>query len=326
MRPEIYLIQRSVPVMIIVMRILFILIMSSALVMNFPHSLYADNITIVYTNSLNGHFDDCHCKEEPKGGLVARATEIKKIRSELKNVFLFETGDFFTCEPDTLLAKYLIQGYKYINYDALTFGDQEVGTGIDEFHKYSRELLFVSDNILFEMNGKWENKFDRYRIITKDNMKIGVIGTISKESFKYFPKSITEKIRITDQVQEISKDIETLKKNGASLIVLLSHSGFEEDKILAQKIKGIDVIVGGHSQTWLKMPEKTGSTIIVQAGANGARIGILELSAEKGNVKIIKNSFRLPYLPSTEEDKEIRKMINSYQEEVKKEYKNLRFK
>ena len=94
------------------MQILILLIFLSSVLL-FPADLKGSDerrLTIVYTNSLNGYIDFCHCKGDPKGGLVKRATEISKIRKQFKNVFLFETGDCFTYDPDPLLSEYLIKG------------------------------------------------------------------------------------------------------------------------------------------------------------------------------------------------------------------------
>ncbi len=304
------------------LRILAISIFTLAIL---THLHAEKRITIVYTNSLNGYFDDCHCKENPNGGLVSRATEIKKIRKEHKNIFLFETGDFFTVDSDTILEKYLIKAYKYIGYDCVSIGDQEFSSGATGFLKYKDELPIVCNNLLLKIKDKWELSFKRFRVLKKNGIKAGLIGTISPEAFKYYPKSTIQKIKIQDQVSEIKKDIKSLKSKGMDIIILLSHSGYDQDRELAQKIKGIDLIIGGHSQSLLKTPEKINETIIVQAGSNGAHTGILELSLGK-KIKIKSNTFRLPYNANTKEDKTIKKMIDEYRKEVKEQSRNIRFK
>ncbi|MDY6969252.1 MAG: hypothetical protein SVR08_11470 [Spirochaetota bacterium] len=284
-----------------------------------------ERITIVYTNSLNGNFDYCHCKDDPKGGLVKRATEIKKIRDNYQNVCLFETGDFFSSDEDALLAEYLIKAYKYIGYDSILFGDQEFLGGIDEFIKYKNELPFVCNNIFIKIGKEWINPYKSYIIIERENIKIGIIGSISKKTFRFYPKEITSKIRINDQIKEINEDIKTLHKEEVDLIFLLSHSGYDEDKILLRKLKGIDVVIGGHSQTLVKNPSRVGDSILVQAGTNGAYIGILELRFNTGKITSFRNSFRLPDEFQPEDDPYIRKLIDKYKEDIKKKYQKMRF-
>lgn len=283
-----------------------------------------ERITVVYTNSLNGHFDDCHCKENPNGGLVTRAEEIKNIKSSFQNVFLFETGDFLAPESDELLAGYLIKAYKHMGYDSIAVGDQEFRGGIESTVKYSRELPFVCNNILIKNGNEWKPLFNRFQILEKNNIKIGVIGTISKTAFKYYPEKITKRIKVLDQAKEINADIDALKNNRIKHIFLLSHSGYEEDIVLVTKLKSIDLIIGGHSQTLINKPDKN-NPLIVQAGADGARIGILELSLNS-SVKMIRNSFRLPHLPLSKEDPFIRNLIDEYTYKVKEYYKKLKFK
>ncbi len=281
-----------------------------------------NKITVVYTNSLNGNLDDCGCRENPNGGLVVRAEEIKKIKAAHKNVFLFETGDFFPPESDELLAEYLIKSYKYMAYDAVSVGDQEFTGGIEKIMKYSGELPFVCNNILIQIGGEWKTVFKRHLVIEKNGIKAGIIGTISGNAFKYRKKNILNRIKILDQAREINDDIEALKGKGVKIIFLLSHSGYEEDMALAKKLKGIDVIIGGHSQTLVNEPQKN-TPIIVQAGADGARLGILELSI-KDRIKMIRNSFRLPHLPLSKENSVIRKYIDEYNARVKETYNKIK--
>jgi len=273
-------------------------------------------ITILYTNSLNGNIDFCKCKESPKGGLVKRATEINKIRRESGRVFLFETGDFFPFDPDSLLAMYIVRAYRYISYDAMVFGDQEFTIGAGEFAGHLKNLPFVADNIFIPGAG---GNLPRYRIIEKDKIRVGVIGTISPGAFRYYPQKITKDIRIGNQADEINRDADELRKKGVHVIVLLSHSGFDADRELMKKIRGVHVIIGGHSQTLVKKPVIEENMVLVQAGADGSRIGILQLTLSGGIIKSVKNSFRHPTEDYPEDDDYIRRLINEYTERSKKD-------
>ncbi len=283
-------------------------------------------LVIVYTNSLNGNLDYCHCKSDPRGGLVKRATEIRKLRAAFKNMILVETGDFFTYEPDSLLCDYIVKAYKYIGYDAILPGDQEFSGGVGALVRYRNDIPFVSGNLKVFSNGKWDNPFPRTRIIGRDGIKIGIAGTISQDAFKYHPAKLLKEIKIQDQADEISKDVAKLKKDGAEFIILLSHSGYENDMELQKRLTGINVIAGGHSQTLVKEPVKSGTTLLVQAGADGSRIGILELTLRDGTVQSYKNSFLRPDEFQPADDAFVRRLINEYTEKTRKGYESLRFK
>jgi len=279
-------------------------------------------LTVCYTNSLNGFLDYCKCKEEPKGGLVKRSTVIKKLRKTSGSILLFETGDFFHFEKDTLLARYIIEAYRHIGYDGILFGDQEFGIGVDAFLAMKRKLPFLCNNLT--VKGK-RPPWPRYRIVTRKGLRIGVIGTISKDAFRYYSRNVVSRLVVLNQAREIKKDIARLKAKGIEYIILLSHSGYETDRKLAAGISGIDLIIGGHSQTLLKKPVRVGDTVIVQAGSNGARIGILRAVFNKGRIVSYRNSFQRPDERHPADDPVIRKLINNYSADLKKKYRGLRF-
>ena len=284
-----------------------------------------DTLTIVYTNSLNGNIDFCMCKENPNGGLVKRATAIIKLKKTLPNLILLETGDFFLTDKADLLAKFIIKSLKYINYDAVLFGDQEFKNGIKEFVTFRKDIPFLCNNILINTGSGFKRYYKRYKIVRRGSLSIGIIATISKDSFRFYSKKTTSKIRILKQEREIKKDIKKLKREKVDIIILLSHSGYERDRILAQKINGINLIVGGHSQTLLNKPVFVNKTMIVQAGVDGARIGVLNLIIKNDSILTFKNKFIQPDYKKPADDLMIRKFINQYKNELKKKYKRIRF-
>ncbi len=84
--------------------------------------------------------------------------------------------------------------------------------------------------------------------------------------------------------------------------------------------------MGGHSQSLVKVPRIKGNSVIVQAGANGARIGILELAVNRGRIGIIRNRFMRPDQYKPKDDRQIRELIDQYKKEVKNNFNDLRFK
>jgi 2',3'-cyclic-nucleotide 2'-phosphodiesterase (5'-nucleotidase family) len=280
------------------------------------------HITIIYTNSLNGNIDYCLCPSSPKGGLVKRSSEINRIRALYNNTFLFETGDFLSPDEDPLLASYIIKSYAHIGYEAVLTGDQEFNIGINKFIKHSASLPLVCGNILFKNKGGFAPAFNKFMIIEKAGVKAGVASTISPEVINYLPAETASEIKVPDQIDELNKDIKSLKERGADIIIVLSHSGYDRDLELAEAVTGIDLIIGGHSQTMIKKPEKKGRTLIVQAGADGSHIGILELQIGSNGISSYKNSFRLPDHKSHPDDPVIRSFINSYQTELRKKTGN----
>lgn len=285
----------------------------------------ATTVQLVYTNSLNGNIDYCHCISSPNGGLVKRATELARIRRENPSSFFFDTGDFLTVEKDDLLAKYLIRGFSLLPYDAIVPGDQEFTIGADRFLKDTRILPMVCGNLSVAGRKGFSRSFPRYRIIERAGVRLGVIGTIAPEAFEFYSAGIRSAVMVSDQIREIRSDLGSLRLKRPDIIVLLSHSGFDRDKELADQLQEIDVIIGGHSQHLVDPPCLRGKTIILQAGMNGAHIGILELIREAGRTVKYANRFLLPNDKSPRDDRRIRAIISKYTQETRRKYKNLRF-
>jgi len=286
----------------------------------------SDRLVVVYTNSLNGYLDFCHCRSNPRGGLVKRATEFRTIRKEFSNALFVDTGDNFTYEADAVAAPFIVRALKHLDYDAMVPGDQEFALGAMRFMELSPGLPYLCNNLSVKRRGAWDMPFRRYTVIGKGNVKAAVIGSIARDTFRFYPGSVKIDIAVKDQLGEIRKDIGDIGKKGIEFIVLLSHSGYERDMEIARAIPSIDLIIGGHSQTLLKNPVKAGNTVIVQAGADGAHIGILELAIEDGAIVSLKNSFRRPDEFRPADDPFIRRLINDYRDDVKKSAALLRFK
>ncbi len=283
-------------------------------------------VTIVYTNSLNGNLDYCRCPSDPKGGLVKRATEIESIRKAFPNVVLLDTGDFLTIDDDPILARHIVEAYRIIGYDAMVPGDQEFSGGTDFFLRLAKAMPFVCANLQVKSGGAWKHAFARSLLIERGGTTIGITGVIAPGAFRYYPGKVTERLRVLDPAALAAAEAAALRKRGADLVILLSHAGYEADIELEKKLEDVDVIVGGHSQTLVAEPRRGGNAVVVQAGANGARIGILELSFHGGKPRVIKNSFRLPDEHRPADDPRIRRIIDRYNAEVKREMEKMRLK
>lgn len=272
-------------------------------------------IVVLYTNSLNGIIDACQCAADPKGGLVKRGYAITQLRKKYANTVLLESGDFCSYYPDTLLTKYIIKGYKHIGYTAVGMGDQEFAAGVDTLYSYHNELPFVCANLQYFAGGKWI-KPKSFLTVTIGDTIIGITAVIDTDAFKYYPQEIVSKIKIVNPNEALQKEIKNLGKN---FIVVLSHLGFEKDKEIAQKFPQIGLIVGGHSQTLVKKPVKVGNTLIVQAGPNGSRIGVLRAIVTDKFISSYQHSFVLPKWEDPD-DPIIEKIIIEYNEENAKRF------
>lgn len=292
---------------------------------NILHNLSAkkntSKITILYSNSCNNYLEDCKCPSGPNGGIVRRATLIKKLKQKNKNVLLFDTGDMFSVDKDELKSEYTLKCYEYLKYDAICIGDQELVNGIDFFKEKVMKLPIIIANFLICENNVCHLVGNPYKIIKINGIKIGVIGIISKNTFKYYPEEITKNLKIDNPIETINHYLKMLKKE-CDINILLSHSGLDKDKEFAQQINGFDVIIGGHTQNLIEDKIIKNNTLIVQAGKNAEYLGELNIYYNKGIKKIehINNTLHL-LDEKIADDVYIRKLINEYKSKRKSQIK-----
>jgi len=256
-------------------------------------------------------------EEDPTiGGFARLATAVKEIRenkmSEGEPVLLFDAGDFIGGSAFAWLAP---RGYapeltimQEIGYDAVVIGNHEYDYGPDVLAQYLLEAgypeahqktLILASNTevppdhvlaargLYKKTGMFE---------LENGLKVGIFGLIGKDAILVLGE--TGDVQFLDQHEAARQAIDELKEQGANVIVGITHSGVDEDRELAREVPGIDVIVGGHSDTALYMPVLQGATIIVQAGHLGMYLGQLELAynSSTGEVRVRNEENDHPFL------------------------------
>lgn len=280
-----------------------------------------DEIEVLYTSSASGNIISCDCPTQPFGGLDRCLSFIKRERKA--NTLVFDTGDFFSPYDNKLKNEFVLKFIERINYDAVVIGDQEFASGVDFFiDKISNyripivlgNLQICGENSCFVL-GK------PYIIKEINGVRIAITGVISEKTFFLFPKEIKEKLKFTNTPEEFLNEIIPELRKKADFIFVLSHQGDYPDRELAKKVKGIDVIFGGHSQS--KIDEKVGNTIILQPGEKGMYVGRVIFKIK--NKKIV--SYRNKLIPLTKDIKilkEAEKLVKEFTTEEKKLLKKLK--
>lgn len=252
-------------------------------------------ITILHTNDTHSHIDPFPA-DDPKNpnqaGAARRASIIEKIRSEEENVLLLDAGDIFQGTPyfNYYGGELEFKLMSMMHYDLATLGNHDFDNGIDGFYTQlpHAKFDFVSANYDFK-NTVLDGIVKPYKIFKKAGLKIGVFGLgvelnglvdkkLYKETVYNNPVDVTKDV--VHQLKEIEK---------CDLIICLSHLGFkyknEPDKIcdvlLAQQTKDIDLIIGGHTHTFLDKPviekNSVGKDVLInQVGCYGINLGRLD--------------------------------------------------
>ncbi|WP_417351109.1 bifunctional metallophosphatase/5'-nucleotidase [Flavobacterium alkalisoli] len=259
-------------------------------------------ITILHTNDVHSHIDPFPA-DDPRnanmGGVARRATLIESIRQENENVLLLDAGDIFQGTPyfNYYGGELEFKLMSMLKYDLATLGNHDFDNGIDGFYAQlpHAKFDFVSANYDFK-NTILDGIVKPYKVFVKNGIRIGVFG-LGIELAGLVDKRLYKETVYNDPV-EVAKDItKTLKQDEkCDLVICLSHIGFlyknEPDKVcditLAQKTRNIDLIIGGHTHTFLKKPyiEKNldGEEVLInQVGCYGLNLGQVDFYFENGS-------------------------------------------
>ena len=236
------------------------------------------SLFILHTNNTNGALENCYCPDHPLGSIEKRSLYIEDFINENPRTVILDAGDFFTMSKKLLKDSLVCEAYATIPYDAILLGDQEL-TRDEEFLNNVIPKL-ESSIILSNLEAPNLPFVRKYKVIKRGGLSIGVIGILGNNAMKYYPKDIRESIILTDPVSTVNDIVKRIRPR-TDLIVLLSHQGFEQDQVLAKSLKGVNVILGAHSQTVPKEPTIVNNILISQAGREGYYVGLVELKLNK---------------------------------------------
>ncbi len=255
-------------------------------------------LTILHTN-------DWHSRIEPfpagdkkysgLGGAEARAVLIRRIRSEEEHVLLLDAGDIFQGTPYFNFYGGELE-YKLMSamqYDCITLGNHDFDNGIDGLLKQLPHATFGLVNCNYDFSAtKLAKVVSPYKIIEKGPLKIGITG-VGIELSGLVPDRLFENIEYRNPVEHANRIAHYLKvKERCDLVICLSHLGFDypHDKISDQRLaahsENIDLIIGGHTHTFLDRPvsvlNRTGKPVLInQVGWAGINLGRIDFSFDK---------------------------------------------
>jgi 5'-nucleotidase len=263
-------------------------------------------LTILHTNDVHSRIDSIEGgKYDSMGGVAPRFDLIQKIRKEQENVLLLDCGDIFQGTPYFNLYKgeVEIKAMTEMGYDVATLGNHDFDLGIDGFMKQYplADFKFVNCNYNFR-DSDMEGKILPYTIIHKGPLKIGVLG-VGIELKGLVPPQLFGSIKYNDPIANANKTAALLKYDkDCDLVICLSHLGYHYDdkkvcdKTLASMSENIDIILGGHTHTFLEQPveitNKNNVTVLVnQVGWGGIVLGRLDIFFNKEKTrKNVKNN------------------------------------
>ena len=259
------------------------------------NSIKETKITILHTNDVHSHIDPFpadHPKNANQGGVSRRSTLIEKIRREEPNVLLLDAGDIFQGTPyfNYYGGELEFKLMSMMNYDLATMGNHDFDNGIDGFYSQlpHAKFDFVSANYDFK-NTVLNGIVEPYKVFIKDGIKVGIFG-LGVELEGLVDKKLYKETVYIDPI-EVAKDITTTlkEKEKCDLVICLSHLGYKyknnPDKVcditLAKSTKDIDLIIGGHTHTFLDKPvvennSENKPVLVNQVGCYGINLGRID--------------------------------------------------
>ena len=259
----------------------------------FAETKKSKKITILHTNDVHSHIDPFSPEDASfpnQGGVARRLTLIESIRKENPNTLLLDAGDIFQGTPyfNFYGGELEFKLMSMMQYDAATIGNHDFDNGVNGLAAQMPNASFkmLSSNYDFT-NTVMEGLTKPYEIFIKDGIKIGVFGLgIQLEGL--LTPALSKETQYLDPI-EIALDMTRLLKEEqqCDLVICLSHLGYnyKYDKIsdlkLAEKTKNIDLIIGGHTHTFLEKPtiikNAAGLDVIVnQVGWAGINLGRID--------------------------------------------------
>lgn len=264
-------------------------------------------ITILHTNDVHSHIQPFPANHQfaNQGGVSRRAALINTIRAENPNTLLLDAGDIFQGTPyfNFYGGELEFKLMSVLKYDAATIGNHDFDGGIDGLHKQlpNANFPFICANYDFS-NTIMDGRVKPYQIFVKNGIKIGVYG-LGIELQGLVKKDLYKETKYLEPT-EIAQDMERLLKRQkhCDLIICLSHLGYHYrdqqlicDLRLAAKTKHTDLIIGGHTHTFLKKPTVTknalgNNMLINQVGCYGINLGRIDFHFDANHNKTHKGT------------------------------------
>jgi 5'-nucleotidase len=262
-------------------------------------------ITILHTNDTHSRIDPFPSGQyEGMAGVARRAALVKEIRRENPNTLLLDAGDVFQGTPyfNYYKGKLEYDVMSQMRYDASTLGNHEFDNGIEGFVEAAEMARFPILNANYRISGTaLESVIKPYIIKEVGGIKIGIFG-LGVDLMGLLAPPSYQGVIYQDPIAIAREMVQELRvQQGCDLVICLSHMGHSyqddrvSDRVLAQQVKGIDLVIGGHTHTFLDEPEvftddEGKATLVNQVGFAGIHLGRIDFVFDRNLVRVATNS------------------------------------
>ncbi|XP_040062786.1 protein 5NUC-like [Ixodes scapularis] len=332
---------------------LFAILLASNVSVSLGSESETFTLTILHTNDVHSHIQEttkyggvCSAKDKNAskcvGGVARIVTKVKQLKKEHPGALFMNGGDFYQGTPYyTILKHYMVSTIMTaMAYDQVCLGNHEFDDGPEGLAPFlesmdAANISVVSTNTDFDKEPALKDKpIKKSVIVTVKGRKIGIIGAVLPQTKQL---SNPGQVEFHDEIASFKSEVQNLKKENVNIIVGITHCGYLRDIEIMKEVEDLDVIVGGHTNTFLYHgngypPENTpegdyptlvdktdGSRgLVVQAYCYGKYLGFLQVTFD-GNGNVI-NGTGNPILlnSSVTEDENMTRVIAPFKENVTK--------
>lgn len=306
----------------------------------FAGPLYGFELTVLHTNDLHAHLEPVKIRGKEYGGYARQATLIKRFRQSDKNVLLLNGGDTFQGTLYFNVFEGLADAVfmNSVGYDAMAVGNHEFDRGPAVFAEFCKWANFpvLAANLELKNEPALASQVEPYTILTVGGEQIGIVGAVTPDLPDI--SAIGPNVKMKEIYESVDDAVKAIEGRGVNKIVLVSHCGYSLEKSIGERVKGIDVVVGGHSHSMLApsgmpLPEgfpgplgdyptvvkrSDGSTcLVLQAWEWGKVLGRIKLEFDSsGRVKSWKDAQPVLVDDSIPENEEIAAMIAAFRKPI----------
>lgn len=309
----------------------------AAFVMCAPFAFADETITILHTNDLHAHVEPVKVKGVELGGYARQATLIKKLRAGATNPLLLNGGDTFqgTLYFNVYHGLADVSFMNQVGYQAMAVGNHEFDRGPKGLADFAKLANFpiLAANLDVSTEPLLAGLIKSSTILTAGQVRVGIVGAVTPDLPTI--SSPGDNVRMKELIPSLQAAIDELQKQGLDKIVVVSHCGYGEEKRMASQLKGVDVVVGGHSHTFLGNvtlpgdPRSGGAyptvvknadgdtALVVQSWEWGKVFGRIEITFDEGGkVKSWSKDQPIPVTADIPEDPVVASMISALRKPI----------
>ncbi len=256
------------------------------------------------------------------GGFDRIATLVKAVRAErgADKVLLLDGGDALQGSWSSLKSngQDMIDALAGLKVDAMT-GHWEFTYGADRVKEIAEKapFAFLAQNV---RDIEWQEPvFEARKMFERGGVKIAVIGQALPRTAVANPRWMFPNWEFGIREEDMQKQVDDARAEGAAVVVLLSHNGFDVDRKLAGRVKGLDVILTGHTHDAMPGVIKVGDTVLVASGSHGKFVSRLDIKVDGGKVADIRFKLMPVFADAIAPDPEMAKLVEKLREPYAKD-------